>query len=254
MYWAADKCGAVITTENSEDAQVLSSATSGRVRLMVAAGVDLHYFSPGSATESVRATRNALGLNGDRTALFVGRLIVHKGIGELIDAWRRVRANHRDAQLLIVGEPDHGNPCACDTADLKGEKRVELLGRRSDVRELIALSDIVVNPTYYREGLPRINMEALAMGKPIVTTQVPGCTETVEDGVNGLLVPARDAEALADAIDRLLSDPDLRRRMGQESRLKAQNFSIEHATFAVAALYDDLRPQRPTTESAIAHT
>ena len=239
MYWAASKRGAIITAENEEDRQVLSSVTRGRVRLLSASGVDLNYFSPESGNEGGGAVRAAIGLNGHRALLFVGRLTAHKGINELIEAWRQIRLKHCDARLLLAGEPDRGNLYALDATALKSEERVCVLGQRSDIRELIALSDFVVNPSY-REGLSRVNLEALAMGKPIVTTAVPGCIETVEDGVNGLLVPARDPHALADAMDRLLSDADLRRRLGAAGRQKAQTFSIERAASAMAALYDGL--------------
>jgi glycosyltransferase involved in cell wall biosynthesis len=239
MYRAASNRGAIITAENEEDRQVLSSVARGRVRLLSASGVDLNHFSPESGDEGGRAVRAAIGLNGHRALLFVGRLTAHKGINELIEAWRQIRLKHRDARLLLAGEPDRGNPYAVDAAALKGEERLDVLGQRSDVRELIALCDFVVNPSY-REGLSRVNLEALAMGKPIVTTAVPGCIETVEDGVNGLLVPARDPHALADAMDRLLSDADLRRRLGAAGRQKAQTFSIERAASAMAALYDGL--------------
>ena len=243
-YWGASRRGAIVTAENQEDALVLSAVVAGCVRVLPVAGVDLNYFSPESTADAAGATRQAIDHNDHRTILFLGRLTAHKGINELIDAWRQIRPKHREARLLLAGEPDRGNPYAVDTEALKGEERVDFLGQRSDVRELIALCDFVVNPSY-REGLSRVNLEALAMGKPIVTTAVPGCVETVEDGVNGLLVPARDPHALADAMDRLLSDAELRRRMGVASRQKAEHFSIERTASAMAALYDGLNRQSP---------
>ena len=95
------------------------------------------------------------------------------------------------------------------------------VGHRDDMPQLLAVSDIVVLPTYYPEGIPRVLIEAAAMSRPIVATTIPGVTEVVEDGVNGLLVPPQDAGALAEGIRRLLDDPSLRSRYGIMGRRKA---------------------------------
>jgi glycosyltransferase involved in cell wall biosynthesis len=96
------------------------------------------------------------------------------------------------------------------------------LGYRDDIRELLAVSDVAVLPSYYPEGIPRSLLEAMALGKPIVTTDTPGCKEVVEEGRNGHLVPARDGQALAQAIDGLLCDGLRRERFGRYSRKKVE--------------------------------
>ena len=97
-----------------------------------------------------------------------------------------------------------------------------IAGHITDMPTLLALSDLVVLPTYYPEGIPRVLIEAAAMARPIVSTTIPGVAEIVEHGVNGLLVPPRDADALASAIERLLDDPDLRAEYGKAGRVKAE--------------------------------
>ena len=110
-------------------------------------------------------------------------------------------------------------------------RSVRWIGRRSDVLDILAASDVVVLPTYYREGIPRVLLEAASMGLPLVATAVPGCTEVVEDGSNGFLVPARDPEALAASILRLARDPAMRRRLGARSR----EIAVAHAREGIRA-------------------
>jgi len=117
---------------------------------------------------------------------------------------------------------------------------VRYLGERSDVRELMAMSDIVVLPSY-REGFPRVLIEAASMGKPMVTTDTPGCREVVVDGENGLLVPVRDADALGLAVRKLLASPALRKTMGEAARKKAlSEFDERNVTRNIIAIYDEL--------------
>ncbi len=110
---------------------------------------------------------------------------------------------------------------------------VEYQGELDDVRPCLETAGVFVLPTYYGEGTPRSILEALAMGMPVVTTDIPGCRETVEDGVNGFLVPARDSRRLADALERFLRNPSLVEAMGRRSRaLAAERYDV-HAVNAV---------------------
>jgi glycosyltransferase involved in cell wall biosynthesis len=150
--------------------------------------------------------------------LMIGRLLRDKGVHEYAQAARIVRAARPDARFHLVGWIDV-NPTAIAQADLRAWQDEGLLhywGRLDDVRPAIRAARIYVLPSY-REGLPRTVLEAMAMGRPVITTDAPGCRETVEPGVNGLRVPVADARALADAMLALAADPARAARMGERS-------------------------------------
>lgn len=152
--------------------------------------------------------------------LLIARLLKDKGIREYIQAARQVRARHPGASFHLVGWLDQGNPAGIAEDELRAwiaEGVIHYHGRLEDVRPAIAATSVYVLPSY-REGTPRTVLEAMAMGRPIVTTDVPGCRETVRDGVNGFLVPAQDASALAHALERFLLEPGLIAAMGRKSR------------------------------------
>jgi glycosyltransferase involved in cell wall biosynthesis len=124
---------------------------------------------------------------------------------------------------LLAGTPDPGNPAAIPTETLEAwtaEGLIEWLGHVDDMPALLGSVDVVVLPSY-REGLPKSLIEAAACALPLITTDVPGCREVVSDGVDGLLVPPKDAVALAAALARLQDDPELARRLGAAARIKA---------------------------------
>jgi len=149
-------------------------------------------------------------------------MLWHKGIGEFVECARIVKRD-LEVHFIVVGPLDKGNLASIRSDRLfewEKEGSIQYLNKREDVRELLALSDIVVLPSY-REGMPRVLLEAAAMGKPIVTTNVPGCKDIVDHEINGLLVEPKDAVALARAVESLLLSPDLRRRFGEAARKKA---------------------------------
>ena len=152
--------------------------------------------------------------------LLLARLIAQKGIHEYVEAARIVRARHPGAVFRLAGRIiNHAD--AIPERTLRAwveEGSIEYLGRLEDVRPAIAASSVYVLPSYYREGTPHSILEAMAMGRPVVTTDAPGCRETVQEGVNGYLVPPRDAAALAGALERFLAAPALVEAMGRESR------------------------------------
>jgi glycosyltransferase involved in cell wall biosynthesis len=156
--------------------------------------------------------------------LLMARLIGDKGIREYQEAARRVRAKYSQARFLLAGGFDE-NPAAIDKEEIRGwqeEKDIEYLGRLEDVRPAIAQSRIYVLPSFYREGTPRTILEAMSMGRPVITTDAPGCRETVEHGVNGFLVPVKDAGALAEIMEKFIEQPSLAESMGRESRRIAE--------------------------------
>jgi glycosyltransferase involved in cell wall biosynthesis len=160
--------------------------------------------------------------------LLIARILVDKGIREFAMAAQRVKQQNRLARFQILGALDP-SPNAIGTEELKSWEAVgvEYLGEVKDVRPSIAAASVIVLPSY-REGTPRSVLEGMSMGRAIVTTDVPGCRETVVDGLNGFLVPARDVMALTAAMTKLAGDVALRGRMGEEARkLAVQKYHAE---------------------------
>ena len=180
---------------------------------------------------------------GSPVVLMAARLLYDKGVVEYIEAVRALRCQGVDARFLLAGDRDDGNPSSVTVHDLdawklKGE--VEFLGFRKDMPILLSAANVVVLPSY-REGLPRVLEEAAACGRAIVTTDVPGCRDAILPGVTGLLVPVRDASALAQAIRKLVEDRGLRQRMGIAGRDLAERcYSVESIVAAHLALYREL--------------
>lgn len=198
-----------------------------RTALVRGSGVDLERFSPQAAPdEAAQALRRKLGVPAGAVVIgMAARLIRDKGVVEFVQAARELRRRHGPRAICVLaGDWDAGNlraapRCLLDEAWREGA--VILAGQLADMPRFHAMCDIVTLPSY-REGLPVSLQEALAMGRPVVATDVPGCRETVEPEVNGLLVPVRDGRALAEALDRLVRDPAARRRMGEAGRAKAE--------------------------------
>ena len=189
---------------------------SSRVRLIPGAGVDCTRFTP-------HAKRRTTADQPVRI-LLAARLLWEKGIAEYAKAARILQAQGRNVRFLLAGTPDPGNPAAVPEATLREwveEGVLEWLGHVGNMRELYASVDIVVLPSYYREGIPTSLTEGAACGLPLITTDMPGCREVVTDGEDGLLIQPRDAEALARAITRLLDSPELAARLGHAARAKA---------------------------------
>ena len=158
------------------------------------------------------------------TFTLIARLLKEKGVREFAEAARRVKAKHPEARFLLIGPLDT-NPGAIPEEEVRswvGEGVLEWIPWTDDVRPYLRQTSVYVLPSSYREGVPRSTQEALAMARPVITTDAPGCRETVVDGVNGFLVPPRDPEALAEAMERFIQDPSLVEQMGWESRKLAE--------------------------------
>ena len=166
--------------------------------------------------------------------LLIARLLGDKGVREYAQAARRIRAVHPGVRCALVGWID-SNPNSITQAELDtwvNEGIVEFLGRLSDVRPAIADSSVYVLPSY-REGTPRTVLEAMAMGRAIITTDAPGCRETVVDGDNGSLVPVKSVDGLEQAMLKFISDPALAARMGRRARQVAEEKYDVHKVNAV---------------------
>jgi glycosyltransferase involved in cell wall biosynthesis len=202
--------------QNPDDVELFRKARlvdPNHVRLIPGSGVDCERFSPASATVS----------SGRVRVVLPARLLWDKGLAEYVEAARLLRDRAVPVDLLLAGEPDPGNPAAVpgeEVASWVAQGLVRRLGHVDDMPALFRSVDIVVLPSY-REGLPKGLIEAGASGCALVTTDVPGCREVVTHERDGLLVPVRDASALADAIERLVSDPALRARLAAAAREKA---------------------------------
>lgn len=168
------------------------------------------------------------------TFLFVGRLLREKGICEFVEAARLVKAKDPRSHFIVLGDVDT-NPSSVTPQQVRDwvEEGVIAWPGHVDVATWIANSSVFVLPSY-REGVPRSTQEAMAMGRAVITTDVPGCRETVVDSVNGFLVPARNTRALATAMERFVATPTLAETMGRESLVIAQKkFSSREANFAL---------------------
>jgi glycosyltransferase involved in cell wall biosynthesis len=170
------------------------------------------------------------------TFLFVGRLLREKGIVEFVEAGRRIKAQDPNARLVVLGGPDT-NPSSITHQQISAwvaEGVIEWPGH-VDVKPWLAQASVFVLPSY-REGVPRSTQEAMAMARPVITTDVPGCRETVEEGQNGFLVAPRDAAGLVTAMARFVSDPSKVAQMGTASRRIAESkFDMHKATSLLLA-------------------
>ena len=176
---------------------------------------------------------------------FVGRLAPDKGMVELAGAWNQLRAREPRAHLLLVGWwTELGSGLTELGVALRCDPRVHFIGPRNDLPRMYAAMDVLALPTY-REGFPNVALEAAAMALPIVATSVSGCVDAVQDGVTGTLVSARDADALATALQRYLADQPLRERHGAAGRRRVlAEFRREAIWEAIAAEYRSLLSTR----------
>ncbi len=201
--------------QNKDDVALFQSAglvDAKRIRIIPGSGVDCTRF----------VTRKETDRSPPLRVLLAARLLWDKGVAEYIAAARQLLGKGRKIRFILAGAPDPGNPAAVPVEEIGEwvkEGVVEWLGHVDDMARLLASVDIMVLPSY-REGLPKGLIEGGASGLPLVTTDVPGCRDVVTDGVDGLLVPARSADALADAIAKLEDDPDMAASLGRAAREK----------------------------------
>lgn len=209
-------------------------ADRGQLGLVDGSGVDLGHYVPAP-------------LPPEPVFLMIARLLGAKGVREFASAGLALKGRYPQARFQLVGWRDPG-PDTVGEAELQAwiEGGIEYLGQLEDVRPALAGARIYVLPSY-REGTPRSVLEAMAMGRPVITSDAPGCRETVVDGLNGLLVPARDALALEAAMERLLLNPDQALAMGQASLERVHARYDVHRVNAqiLAAISPADRPDAP---------
>jgi glycosyltransferase involved in cell wall biosynthesis len=229
--------------QNSDDMAAFATARLARpqlTRLVMGSGVDLTRFVPRALPDQTEQVSHHA---QPTRVVLAARLLWDKGIAEYVEAARQLKAKGLSIRFLLAGAPDPGNPAAIPQATLNGwqaEGLIELLGQVSDMAALFASADMVVVPSY-REGLPKSLIEAAACAVPLVTTDAPGCREVVAHEVDGLLVPVKDANSLANAIERLHHDPALARQLGLAARARAlREFDERIVIGQTLAVYGEL--------------
>jgi glycosyltransferase involved in cell wall biosynthesis len=217
---------------------------AGKAALIAGSGVPTDLFDRVRVSDDQRQqVRESLGIPADAILVtMISRVIRSKGVEEFAAAAPQVRQHVPAARFLLAGPADKDSADSFSAKELAELNRVVTWpGPRKDVRQILAASDLFVLPSYLREGIPRVLLEAAAMGLPLITTDSPGCNDVVEDGVNGCLVPARNPEALSQAIVDLLRQPEARQRFGRESRRRAvERFDLSVVVAQTAKHYRDL--------------
>jgi glycosyltransferase involved in cell wall biosynthesis len=228
--------------QNDDDARALRSfgLPATQLRLIAGAGVDTQRFAPGPPPD------------GAPVVMLAARLLRDKGVAEFVAAARALQDS--GARFVLVGDPDPDNPATITPAELDAwvaEGVVEWWRSRDDMPATLRQAHVFCLPSY-REGLPKVLLEAMACGLPCIATDAPGCRDAVRDGDNGLLVPVKDAPALATAMRRLLDDAALRQRMGARGRARAvAEFGQQRVIEATLAVYAEAqRPSRTASGMA----
>jgi glycosyltransferase involved in cell wall biosynthesis len=224
-----------VLVENFEDGEFVAEKLKvSRERIIVTrgAGVDVNIFQPSPEP------------TGIPVVLFASRMLWIKGVAEFCEAARLLHARGIKARFVLAGDTDSANPASIPRQkllDWQASGDVEWWGNRADMPQVYQAVNLVCLPSHGGEGIPKVLMEAAACGRALVTTNVPGCRDVVQDGLNGIVVPRRSPEGLAGAIEQLLADSRMRMQMGKQSReLAVRDFSQEAVVRHVLALYDEL--------------
>lgn len=220
LYKYAMRANTVVFFQNPDDMRLFIEQRliddAKKAVLINGSGVDLRYY------------KQVPVVTDPPTFLLIGRLIRDKGIFEYVEAARKVRSKYPNVRFHLVG-PFDTNPSAISRSTIEkwqSEGIVDYFGEASDVRPYIAGASVYVLPSY-REGTPRTVLEAMAMGRPIITTDAPGCRETVVDGRNGFLVPVGDVHSLVEAMEQFILRPQLIEEMGAESvRIAREKYDV----------------------------
>jgi glycosyltransferase involved in cell wall biosynthesis len=227
LYRTALRTNTRVMFQNPDDRDLFVKrgiVAIGKCQIINGSGVDTNHY----AESPVEA-------HGHLTFLLIARLLGDKGIREYVAAARIIKARYPDSVFWLLG-PSDPNPAAIPIDELDTWQRegvIEYLGKTDDVRPFLAKTSVYVLPSY-REGTPRTVLEAMAMGRPIITTDAPGCRETVVEGENGFLVPVRNAQALAKAMEKFIHQPELIAIMGKRSReIAVEKYDVHNVNRAI---------------------
>ncbi|MER8554191.1 MULTISPECIES: glycosyltransferase family 4 protein [unclassified Mesorhizobium] len=246
LQWLSSLWTAATVFQNRDDQSFFERyrlIIRGSGRVIRSSGIDVDAFAMARhLAPSAMKMREELGLQSAEIVIFVGRLTRQKGIPTLLKAVPRILAERPDARFVLVGPLESEGPFAVDKAEIdRHAPHVIALGPRRDVPALLGMADLFAFPTQYREGIPRVLLEAGLAGLPIVASRMPGCNEVVEDGWNGHLVPPHDPNSLASRIIDLLSDRRKGRTMGARSvELVRTQFSLPWVVEQYCDLYDNV--------------
>jgi glycosyltransferase involved in cell wall biosynthesis len=225
-----------VIVQNWSDRNIVVSTgavDAAKVRLIRGSGVAMQTF--------VRTPEPT----GPPVVILPSRLIWDKGVGIFAEAAKMLKADNVEAIFALVGDTQPSNPQSVPKSVIESWVEggyLEWWGRRTDMPKVYMSSSIVCLPSTYGEGVPKVLIEAAASGRAIVTSENPGCQEIVEHGVNGLVVPANDAAALAQALKQLMNDTELRKKMGEQGReIVIAGFSEEQVISKTMSVYDELR-------------
>jgi N,N'-diacetylbacillosaminyl-diphospho-undecaprenol alpha-1,3-N-acetylgalactosaminyltransferase len=193
-----------------------------KVKIIKSVGVDIDKFNINNFTNlEIENKKKELKVENKLIIMMIARAIWDKGIKEFYEVANELKKEYDNIEFILIGNTDEGN-YSCASKEFLTNGDVKWLGHKDDINSLIAISDIFVLPSYYREGVPVTLMEAASMSKPIVTTNTVGCREVVEDGVNGYLVPVKDTKILKNKIKNLIENKELRIEMGKKGRKKVE--------------------------------
>jgi glycosyltransferase involved in cell wall biosynthesis len=210
----------------------LTKISENKTALIHGSGVDLSIFNYSTASVTDKPV-----------VMLASRLLEDKGVREFMQAAKLVKKSFKSVRFVLVGEPDYKYPLSIQHEELEQWKKdgiVEIWGYRSDMNIVLSMANIFVLPSY-REGFSKVLSEASAIGRVIITTNVPGCRDVVEDGVTGILIPERNTEILASKISYLIDNPFLCEEMGRAGRKKAEKmFDVKQVISQHMAIYKKL--------------
>lgn len=221
--------------QNTNDMKILleiSGQPIKKTEIIKGSGVDLKHFKYSSINNEVPIV------------VLAARLLADKGVREFVQAAEKLKKIGVIARFVLVGEIDPGNISSISNKEIKkwlDKGVIEWWGHRTNIHEVFAMSAIVVLPSYYGEGLPKVLIEAAACGRAVITTDHPGCRDAIEPNVSGFLVPVRDPDSLADAIFNLLNNPELCNKMGLAGRkLAERDYGIDKVCNKHIEIYKSL--------------
>jgi len=223
--------------QNPEDRQLFLDhhlCSAGEAALIPGSGVDPQNFPTVNEPE------------GKPIALFASRFLKEKGIEIFADIGRQVLKEGVNEGFALVGEVDPGNPSSVSQQQIAAWERdgIESWGFRQDMPQVFASCHLVCLPSYRREGIPKVLIEAASCGRPIITFDMPGCREIVQNGVNGLVVPTKDVSAYKSAVKRLLEDASLRQQFGLAGRKRVEEmFSLDQVIRQTFDVYNQVCPK-----------
>ncbi len=225
--------------QNPDDRDLFVSSglvAEEQAALIKGAGVDTDLFAPSDDLP-----------DGKPVALFASRMLWTKGVGEFVQMARELKKNNIDARVALAGSPDYHNPAAVPESELNkwdSEGVIEYWGKKDNMPAVMKSVSIVVLPSHYGEGVPKVLIEGAAAGKPLVAFDIPGCREIVRHGENGYLIPPGAVDAMYDAIRKLLLDPALRNSMGMAGRkIALEHFSERQVVKETLDLYKSMRAE-----------